>query len=472
MKSIPVIISGGLGTRLWPLSTPVAPKPFIRFSDSKSLLQATLERALSFPDVSDVITITHCDMVEQTLAEYRPFDQSVITHHLIAEPVRRNTAAAVAAAVLYAQSNFSPDSTLLFLPADHHIKDLSALHNAITAAEDLAQQGFIVTFGIEPDRPETGYGYIEAGSSIPLNRGCKVRSFTEKPSRPLAEQYIDKGGFYWNSGMFCCRADMLLAELRLHAPELLLAVQGSIDKSRPKDFDGVSCLFLDEFHFATSPDISVDYALLEKSDRVAVVPCDPGWSDIGSWDSLAQLSTPDGYDNRSEGVIVTQNSQNNFVHNRNKPTALVGVDNLVVIDSDETLLVVHKDSVQDIKQVASTLQQERVADSPELPTVSRVWGTYTVIEQGEGFKVKRIVVRPGASLSLQKHQYRSEHWVVVSGSASVLHQGKEKVLQVNESTFIPAGEMHKLSNSGDSELVIIEVQSGSYLGEDDIVRFD
>lgn len=472
MKSIPVIISGGLGTRLWPLSTPETPKPFIRLSDSKSLLQATLGRAISLSNSSDVITITHSDLIEQTLAEYQQFDQSAITHHLIAEPVRRNTASAVAAAALYAQSNFSPDSTLLFLPADHHIKDRSALHNAITAAENLAQQGFIVTFGIKPDRPETGYGYIETDSKHLLNRGYKVRSFTEKPSMSLAEQYIDKGGFYWNSGMFCCRADLLLSELRLHAAELLLAVKGSINQSRPKVVDSVSCLLLDEVHFATAPDISIDYALLEKSDRVAVVPCDPGWSDIGSWDSLSQLSASDSHNNRSEGVTVIHNAQNNFVHNRSKPTALIGVDNLVVVDSNEVLLVAHKDSVQDIKQVASTLRQEGVADSPVSPTVSRVWGTYTIIEQGDGFKVKRIVVRAGASLSLQKHQYRSEHWVVVSGTASVLHEGEKKVLQVNESTFIPAGDKHKLSNSGGSELVIIEVQSGSYLGEDDIERFD
>ena len=471
MKLIPVIMSGGVGSRLWPASRATHPKPFMALPDGETLLLKTFRRAAALDGVAEVMTVTNRELFFKTEDEYRRVSDSNIAQSFILEPFGRNTAAAVAAAALQLQELHGADAQMLVLAADHLIQHESAFAEAVSSAQKLAAEGWLVTFGIRPEYPETGFGYIEADQASPLTAGFKVARFVEKPDKQKATAYLAAGNYLWNSGMFCFSVGTLLAELDTYAPEVLSAVKRVLDSSRITQAHKHLAVTLDSDSFADVPDISIDYALLERSSRVATVPCDIGWSDIGSWNAMSELTPEDEQGNRFEGEVLVYSSANNYVQSPERLVALVGVQDLIVVDTPDALLVAHKDQAQDVKHIVSQLKKNGHDAHLLHRTVNRPWGTYTTLEEGERFKIKRIVVKPGGSLSLQMHHHRSEHWIVVSGVARVINDERELMLNTNESTYIRAGHKHRLENPGVVDLVLIEVQSGDYLGEDDIVRF-
>jgi mannose-1-phosphate guanylyltransferase len=464
MKLFPVILSGGAGSRLWPVSRELHPKPFMKLADGESLLQKTFLRAAALPDVEQILTVTNSDLFFKTEEQYRKLASAVPTAFLL-EPVGRNTAPAIAAAALFLAQTAGPDALMLVLSADHLIADPIAFGAAVEAAVLLAQDGHLVTFGITPDHPDTAYGYIEAD-------GHKVSRFVEKPSLEKARQYLASGNYLWNAGIFCFKVSTVLAELEACAPEVMTAIAPCMTVSTASaQALGEDKITLDADSFAQAPDISIDYALMERSKKVAVVACDIGWSDIGSWDAVSELSTPDENGNRAVGETVLYDAHNCYIQSNDRIVSAVGVQDLIIIDTPDALLVVDRSRVQDVKKIVSQLKEQQ-HDSYKLhKEIDRPWGTYTVLEEGKGFKIKRIEVKPGASLSLQMHHHRSEHWIVVSGIAKVVNGERELLVNTNESTYIPAGHKHRLENPGLLDLVMIEVQSGDYLGEDDIVRF-
>ena len=464
---LPVILSGGAGTRLWPVSREAYPKPFIRLSDGKTLLRKTLERA-ALPDaVPTIITVTNKEHYFITRDEHMGAGLAV-EHVYLLEPCARNTAPAIAAAALFAVSRFGRDAQLLVLPADHLISDDLAFAKAVRAARSLAEQGLLVTFGVSPSSPETGYGYIECGDGCGEN-ACRVKRFVEKPSLELARQFVDSARFLWNSGMFCFEASTFLDALK-QADAGLYAGAKSCWQATAAGKDGR--IDLDAKTFAALPDISVDYAVMEKHGDVAVVKAAFQWNDIGSWNALGALTPADANGNRTMGEAVLMETRNCYIQSDSRVVATVGVENLVIVDTPDALLVADKSQTQGVKQVVQHLKLNNHATHLLHRTVHRPWGTYTVLEEGPGYKIKRIVVKPKASLSLQMHRYRSEHWVVLAGTAKVVNDTKEYVVRPNESTYIAAGHKHRLENAGDTDVVIIEVQAGAYVGEDDIVRFD
>jgi mannose-1-phosphate guanylyltransferase len=466
VRLVPTILSGGSGSRLWPVSRMARPKPFIKLADGQSLLQKAFLRGATLPDIAEVLTVTNRDLLFQTEDELRPANKAAQKLRFILEPFGRNTAAACVAAALEVRRVHGEDTALLVLAADHLIQDQAAFAKAVANAMALAADGKLVTFGITPSAPETGFGYIEA-------EGNQVRRFVEKPSLERAQEYLTAGNFLWNSGMFCFTARTLLAEMAKHAPEVLAATQKTLAATLPIESATTAILELDAELFKQVPDISIDYAVMERSQQVAVVPCDIGWSDIGSWNALSELSAEsDANGNRIEGDAVLHNTHNCFIQTSGRMVGAVGVENLLIVDTPDALLVSSRDGAQDVKHLFAELK-ERASEACEFhSTVHRPWGTYTVIEQGLGFKIKRIEVKPGASLSLQMHHKRSEHWIVVSGVAQVVNGEQSLVVNANESTYIPAGHKHRLSNHENEPLVMIEIQTGPYLGEDDIVRFD
>jgi mannose-1-phosphate guanylyltransferase/mannose-6-phosphate isomerase len=462
---IPVILSGGAGTRLWPVSREALPKPFIKLPDGESLLLKTLKRAIALPDVTAVLTVTNRDHYFLTRDEYAAVATLPPLDYLL-EPFGRNTGPAIAAAALYASQRFGADAMLLALPADHLVNDLAAFAAAVDAARGLAAEGWLVTFGIPPTAPETGFGYIEAGE--PLDGGFQVARFVEKPNLEKAQAYLAAGNFTWNAGMFCFKAATMLDALRTHAPALLEAVEQTLAAT---DF-GKPPVVLAAERFGLAPDVSIDYAVMEKSPRVAVVPARFDWSDIGSWNALAELTPPDGQGNRIAGEAVLVDTTNCYLQAEDRVVAAVGVDDLLVVDTADALLIAKRDRAQDVKAVVQQLKLTAHDSVRHHRTVYRPWGSYTVLEEGPRFKIKRIVVKPGASLSLQLHHHRSEHWVVISGMARVVNGERETFVRTDESTYIPAGTPHRLSNPGKIDCVMIEVQSGDYVGEDDIVRLE
>ncbi len=465
MQLVPVILSGGAGTRLWPVSRELHPKPFIRLADGLSLLQKSFLRAKGLPDAVEVLTVTNRDLFFKTADEYRETGPISLPLGFILEPEGRNTAPAIAAAALTIHKNYGPKAVMLFLTADHLIADVPAFTQAVQTAVKLAETGKVVTFGINPEAPETGYGYIEAEGNV-------VRRFVEKPDLQTAESYIASGKYLWNSGMFCMTAETALSELKLYAPEVLDAVSKTLDVSRRVDGTDQYQIDLDPKSFAQAESISIDYALMEKTKHAAVVSCSIGWSDIGSWNALADLVPPDADGNRIKGEAYLHDVKGCYIQADDRLIAAVGVENLIVIDTPDALLIVDKNRAQDVKQIVGQLKKIGHEAYRLHRTVHRPWGTYTVLEEGANFKMKRIVVKPGASLSLQMHHHRSEHWIVVDGMAKVVNGERDLLIATNESTFIPAGHKHRLENPGKIDLVLIEVQSGSYLGEDDIVRFE
>ncbi|MDE2255322.1 MAG: mannose-1-phosphate guanylyltransferase/mannose-6-phosphate isomerase [Betaproteobacteria bacterium] len=464
MALLPVIISGGAGSRLWPVSRESHPKPFIKLADGQSLLQKTFLRAAALPGVKEIYTVTNRDFFFKTDDEYREVNAAQVATTFLLEPFGRNTAAAVAAAALHAESQ-QPDAVLLVLPADHLIHDQAAFVAAVQQATQLAREGWLVTFGIEPEAPETGFGYIEADDH-------KVKRFIEKPDAETARGLLAAGGHYWNSGMFCFTPATILQEMQRHCPQIVEGVQDCLGRSRRVQGEGLMQVELDARSFEHVRDISIDYAVIEKSERVAVVPCNIGWSDIGTWAALGELLPPDALGNRCTGTVALYDVHNCAIHSEDRLVGAVGVEGLVIVDTPDALLVVAQDRTQDVRHVYTQLKA-RKHDAHKLHrTVHRPWGTYSILEEGPGFKIKRLVVKPKASLSLQMHHHRSEHWVVVSGMAKIINGEHDTFIRANESTFIPPCTPHRLMNSGTVPLVMIEVQSGEYLGEDDIVRFD
>jgi len=465
MKLVPIILSGGRGARLWPVSRELHPKPFIRLDDGESLLQKAFIRAATLPDVREVLTVTNRDLYFKTADEYADVNRGQMSLGFILEPAGRNTAPAIAAAALAAAKRFGDDTVLLVLTADHLIADVPAFTTAVEQAMALAAQGRVVTFGIRPDAPETGYGYIEA-------QGNDVLRFVEKPAIEKAREYVDSGRFLWNSGMFCLTAETALKEFNAHAPEVLDSVRKALESSTEVKGAQRYQVELDAETFALVPDVSFDYALMEKTQSAAVVPCSIGWSDVGSWNAIGDLIAPDEHGNRIDGDAMLQDSTNCYVRSHERLVSAVGVHDLVIVDTPDALLVADRNNVQDVKRIVDQLRADDHDAHKLHRTVHRPWGTFTTLEDSDRYKIKRLVVTPGHSLSLQMHHHRSEHWVVVSGMASIVNGDRNISLGPNQSTYIPAGCQHRLSNPGKLPLVLIEVQSGEYLGEDDIVRFE
>jgi len=467
-KLIPAILCGGSGSRLWPVSRAQHPKPFIKLGDGESLLQKAYLRAAVLPNVSDVMTVTNRELFFKTEDEYREIDhllKSPVRNNYILEPFGRNTAPAIASASLLAAESHGDDTILLVLAADHLITDQQAFTEAVGKACDLAQSGKLVTFGIQPTAPETGYGYIESN-------GYDVVRFVEKPSLDKAQDYLDSGNFLWNSGIFCFSVGTMLREMANHCPEILEITRNSLQQSRQSTGVGFSQMEISPEHFGRVPDDSIDCAVMEKTHNAAVVACDIGWSDIGCWRALGELTAPDSNNNRIQGDVLVQDSKNCTIKGEDRVVGAVGVESLIIIDTPDALLVVDKHRAQEVKHIYAQLKAKDHDAHKLHHTVQRPWGTFTVLEEGQHFKIKRIEVKPGARLSLQMHYHRSEHWVVVGGTAKVINDTQELTLRVNESTYIPAEHKHCLENIGSDTLVLIEVQTGDYLGEDDIVRFE
>jgi len=468
MKLIPTILCGGAGSRLWPVSRELHPKPFIRLADGQSLLQKAWLRGVSLPDVAETLTVTNRELFFKTEDEYCEVagaQHKDIANSFILEPFGRNTAPAIAAAALHVAASHGEDALLLVLAADHLITDQPAFAQAVAQAMRLAAQGRLVTFGIQPGTPETGYGYIETD-------GDTVLRFVEKPSLEKAQEYVKSGNYLWNSGMFCFSAGTMLREMQLHCPDILAATRACLELSRRAQGKSYTQIELEPETFGRVPGDSIDYAVMEKSMNVAVVPCSIGWSDIGSWNALGELTAPDAQGNRIAGEVMLHDVSNCYIQSSQRIVGAIGIDNLVVIDTPDAVLVADRSRVQDVKLLYARLKAQGHATHRLHTTVHRPWGTYTVLEEGPRFKIKRIVVKPEGRLSLQMHHHRSEHWVVVSGMARVVNGEQEISVNTNESTYIPAGHKHRLENPGVVDLVMIEVQSGEYLGEDDIVRFE
>lgn len=461
---IPVILSGGAGTRLWPASRRLHPKPFLRLDDGETLLQKTLERARRVVPEGPVLTVTSRDhyFITRDLFDAEPLAGDC---RFLLEPCARNTAPAVLAAALWAQHHYGAGAQLLVLPADHLIEDLQSFADAVQIASDLAGQGALVTFGVQPTRPETGYGYIRRGPA--QGAGYAIERFVEKPSLDAARSYLASGEYYWNSGMFCFPVGPLLAEAAQSCPDVMEAIQSCwalTRKDEPCQLDGDS--------FALVPDISIDYAVMEKASQRAVVPARFDWNDIGSWESLGGLGTADTEGNRVSGPAVIVGSRNCYVRSSGRTVAAVGLEDLCIVDEGDAVLVTHRSQAQSVKQVVDQLRQSGHPGVDVHQTVRRPWGSYTVLEDADDCKVKRLVVKPGQILSLQRHQRRSEHWTVVRGTARVRVGDETFDLQVNQSTYIPANTLHRLENCTDADTHLIEVQCGDYFGEDDIERFE
>jgi mannose-1-phosphate guanylyltransferase len=472
-----MILSGGAGTRLWPLSREAAPKPFMPLPDGETLLAKTAQRALALPGVDALLTVTNRDYYFHTKDTYAAVEHAGGAVYLL-EPFGRNTAPAVALGALCAQARGFGERVLLVLPADHLIRDQRAFAHAVERARQLAADGSLVTFGIAPTLPETGFGYIECGEVLEPADGAlpaahRARRFVEKPALATAREYLAAGHYVWNSGMFAFTANAIVDAFARHAPGLLAAVR-PVAQALPGLATG-AMLEIDAALFAAVPDISIDYAIMERAAEareVAVVRGAFDWSDVGSWQAVAALIAADDEGNRGHGERVAIATRGTYVHAGDRVVATVGVENLVIVDTPDAVLVAHRDHLQRVKDVVGELKA-RGHDAYKLHrTVSRPWGAYTVLEEAPGFKIKRIEVRPGAALSLQLHHRRSEHWVVVRGVARVTNGEDEFDVHPNQSTYIPVATRHRLENRGAEPLVIIEVQCGDYLGEDDNVRFD
>ncbi|KFB09054.1 mannose-1-phosphate guanylyltransferase/mannose-6-phosphate isomerase [Nitratireductor basaltis] len=462
---VPVIICGGAGSRLWPLSRENHPKPLIKLGDGLSLVQHALKRAMGLPGAQDLITVTNRDLFFAMEDEYRQMDCQPRQARYLLESEGRNTAAAIALASLDAVQAFGDDVILCVLPADHVVADTAAFGKAVERAQQLASEGRLVTFGIRPDRAETGYGYIEAD-------GEDVRQFVEKPDAETAESYLKSGRFLWNAGMFCFKASVMISLMEQFCPDILDGTRGALTAGRTTSGDGLAQVTVDPEKFAEIRSDSIDYAVLEKAPNVAVVACDIGWNDIGSWSALGEQFDRDESGNLIDGNVSAVNSSNNVVSGSGRLVGLVGVEDLIIADTPDALLVASRESAQDVKLLYNRLKEAGDETHRIHSTAHRPWGSYTVLEEGPRFKIKRIEVKPGASLSLQMHHHRAEHWVVVSGTAKVVNGERELMLTTDQSTYIPCGAKHRLENPGVLKLVLIEVQTGDYLGEDDIVRFD
>ena len=460
---VPVVLSGGVGSRLWPVSREAYPKQFLPLASEFSMLQETLQRTAGLQAASPVVVCNeeHRFMVAEQLRQV-----ALSASAIILEPEGRNTAPAVALAALCAIAD-DPEAVLLVVPADHLIQDVPAFVEAVGKALPLATEGQLMTFGVVPTQPETGYGYIKCG----VERGSdlyQLDRFVEKPDLATAQAYVDSGNYLWNSGMFLLSASTYLDELQEYSPQILQACREAMTGSS-NDLDFVRP---DRTAFLACPSDSIDYAVMEKTDRGAVVSLDCGWSDVGAWSALWDVADRDEAGNASSGDIILDNCSNSYFRSDSRLVAATGVDDLVVIETADAVLVAHRDKVQDVKRIVNRLKSEQRPEASLHRRVYRPWGSYETLVTADRFQVKRIVVNPGQTLSLQMHHHRAEHWVVVHGTAEVTCEDKVFMLAEDESTYIPLGHKHRLSNPGRIALELIEVQSGAYLGEDDIVRFE
>ncbi|MCH8537239.1 MAG: mannose-1-phosphate guanylyltransferase/mannose-6-phosphate isomerase [Alkalimonas sp.] len=456
-------MAGGSGSRLWPLSRGNYPKQFLPLAGQHSMLQQTLLRLNGLAHQSPLII---CNEEHRFLAAEQIRQLEHPPMQILLEPVGRNTAPAITLAALQAcqQDN---EAILLVMAADHVFADITALHQAIATAIPFAEAGKMVTFGITPTQPETGYGYIQQGKAI-SGGGYEVARFVEKPDSSLAQQYLDSGDYLWNSGIFLFQASRYLEELQKFRPDIYQACQDAMTEQTP-DLDFIR---INQQAFEQCPSESIDYAVMEKTDEAVVVPLNAGWSDVGGFQALWQISDKNEYGNVQKGDVIALDTHNCLVHSDDKLVATVGVDNLVIITTKDAVLVAHKDKTQDVKKVVEELQQAGRHEVSFHREVYRPWGKYDSVDIGDRFQVKRITVKPGAKLSVQMHHHRAEHWIVVSGTAKVTINDKEQYLTENQSVYIPITAVHALENPGKVDLELIEVQSGSYLGEDDIVRFE
>ncbi|MGZ8162787.1 MAG: mannose-1-phosphate guanylyltransferase/mannose-6-phosphate isomerase [Methylobacter sp.] len=459
---IPVILSGGSGTRLWPLSRGQYPKQFLPLVSDHTMVQETLLRLAGLVGLKSPIAV--CNEDHRFMMAEQLWEIGAKPTAIILEPVGKNTAPAVAMAALSAES---PDDVLLVLPADHVISDIEAFHKAIVEAEILAGQGFLVTFGIVPTEPETGYGYIKR-DSLQQGAAFNVAAFVEKPNLDTATQYLQTGNYFWNSGMFAFTAGSFLKELEKFNPKMLAICEKAL-KAAKVDLDFVR---LDKEIFSSAPSDSIDYAVMEKTDKAVVIPLDAGWNDVGSWSALWDVTDKDPLGNAISGDVLTVDTENSFIYAENKLVAVIGVHDLVVVETKDAVMIASKDRVQEVKQIVTRLKELKRREADIHRKAYRPWGHYDSVDSGDRHQTKRIVVKPGAKLSLQKHHHRAEHWVVVKGTALVTKADEKILLSENESIYIPLGTVHCLENPGVIPLEIVEVQSGSYLGEDDIVRFD
>ena len=456
----PVLLSGGSGTRLWPLSREAYPKQFLPLAGDDTMVQATWRRVEALADLAPIVVANeeHRFLVAEQLRQV-----GAPVPAILLEPVGRNTAPAIAAAALQAMAG-GADPLLLVLPSDHVVRDVAGFQRAVREASSAAEAGALVTFGIVPDAPETGFGYIQAEAGDGLRQ---VLRFVEKPDAATARSYLDAGGYYWNSGMFLFRASRYLEDLARFRPDIVDAVRAAHAAAR-HDGDFVR---LDKDAFSACPSDSIDYAVMEKTADAMVLPVDIGWNDVGSWSALWDVAERDADGNAHHGDVIAVDSRNSYAYAQ-RLVALVGVDDIVVVETDDAVLVARKDKVQEVKQVVARLKQEQRSQAVLHREVHRPWGSYDSVDNGGRHQVKRIKVKPGAALSLQMHHHRAEHWIVVSGTAKVTRGDETLLLSENESTYIPLGVKHRLENPGKVPLELIEVQSGSYLGEDDIVRFE
>ena len=466
---IPVILCGGSGTRLWPLSRASYPKQYWNLTDKNdhSLLQKTQLRLSNLENITQPILICNEDHRFIVAEQMRQINSS--PNSIILEPFGRNTAPAIAIAALKATQN-EQDPLLLVLSADHEIKKVEKFHDTINSAKSYAEAGRIVTFGVIPTSPETGYGYIESISEINSNHllGTDIARFVEKPNKKTAEKFIEDKRFTWNSGMFLFKASTLIKEMKNLAPEILDFCEASLQEGK-KDLDFFR---IDKKLFSKCPNISIDVAIMEKTTLGTVVPLNAGWSDIGSWKSIWENSFKDKQGNIEQGNVVTKNTRNCYLRSEGRLIVGIGLENLAIIETDDAILISEIDQTQEVKNIVKSLEEKGSSEGKAHRKIYRPWGNYTSVVVGKNWQVKRIEVKPGASLSLQMHNHRAEHWVVVKGIALIQRDNEEKILKMNESTYIPLGCKHRLSNPGKNILELIEIQSGDYLGEDDIIRFE
>lgn len=460
----PVVLSGGSGSRLWPLSRAGYPKQFLPLAGENSMLQSTMLRVAGKPFAAPLMI---CNDEHRFIVAEQLRTAGITANRIILEPVARNTAPAVAVAALSLLQQ-QEDALMLVLPSDHVIQNQPAFEAAIEQARQAAQQGYLVTFGITPDKPETGYGYIQQGKPLDAKGVHQVARFVEKPDAGTAAEYLATGEFLWNSGIFLFSARQYLEELKAHHPKMVEACMAALELAEQ---DLTFCR-LNQEAFATSPSDSIDYAVMEKTAHAAVVPVSMDWSDLGAWSALWDIAEKDHAGNASHGDVLLHNTRNSYVHADHALVAVTGLDDVIVVATDDAVLVANRHNAQDVKTLVDTLKEQGRYEHSLHTTVHRPWGNYQGINLGERHQVKRISVKPGEQLSLQMHYHRAEHWIVVKGTALVTCGEKEFLVRENESTYIPMGEVHRLKNPGKVELELIEVQSGSYLGEDDIVRLE
>lgn len=466
-KRYAIVLAGGSGTRLWPLSRSSKPKQLLCLNGAESLLQQTVRRTLPLVEAAHVYTVTSAEYRFEVAGQLLAVD-AALAAGVLAEPIGRNTLPAIAWAVTRIARE-TPDALIGVFSSDHAVADNDAFLRAWQSAEAAAKEGYIALFGMQPTEPATGYGYIQSGAPLasansgPLSEVHQALRFVEKPDLVTAQGYLSAGGYYWNGGMFVFRADHFLNMLRQHQPQIFSAAETLAEKDAMQAASAV---------YADMPDVSIDYGLLELADKIAVVPVAMGWSDLGSWEAIYQQRDKDAQGNMVEGDVLTIDSQDNLLWSEHGLVATLGVANLAVVQTRDATLICPRDRVQDLKTLVTAVKQNHAHLAEIHLTVVRPWGSYTILEEGPGYKIKRILVNPGAKLSMQMHYHRSEHWVVIEGTARIVNGEQEIYLEENESTYIPKTNRHRLENPGKVALQIIEIQSGPYLEEDDIVRFD